>query len=492
MQYIICDRTFLALLIILGTASCKVKPADTAFREWDHSINFDWSFARGDREAAVAPDFDDSDWERVNLPHDWAISGPFGPLKSNGNTGKLPWKGEGWYRKSFTLPAEAEGLRLQFLFDGVMSAPVVYLNGQQVGSWRYGYNSFWIDATDAAIFGQTNVLVVHADTREHASRWYPGAGMYRKMGMRLVRALHIPVWGVYVTTPELKEESAIIQTRVELQNGSQADLEASLEVSLFDPDGMEVAREERTVELKADSGTEAGFRISLDNPRIWDLDHPHLYVCTARLKMEGKLVQSSSVNFGIRDFQWTANDGFHLNGRRVQLYGVNLHHDHGPLGAAFFPRAMERQLEIMQEMGVNALRTSHNACAPEVLDLCDRMGIIVFNELFDKYGPTAGISCSTGEYVDNYAEEEVRNFVMTVDHERLAHSQEQSAIVDAEECLRNAYSTDVRPLIREWRKARGLPADPLKAFRESGYLESAERERAERNRASSSSYVAKS
>jgi beta-galactosidase len=361
--------------------------------------------------SALDPDFNDSAWEVVNLPHDWAISGPFGPLKSNGNTGKLPWKGEGWYRKQFSLPARAEGKRLQFLFDGVMSSPEVYLNGQKVGSWRYGYNSFWIDATDAARFGETNVLVVHADTRELASRWYPGAGIYRKAGMRLVEQVYIPVWGIFVRTPEVSEESALTLTSVEINNSSSSNQEVVVKVELTDPEGTEMDPMEKVLVLEPGTGSQLEFRIPVPQPHIWDIEHPDLYTCQVELEVDGKLVQSVSRTFGIRDFRWTANDGFHLNGRRVQLQGVNLHHDQGPLGAAFFPRAMERQLEIMKEMGVNALRTSHNACAPEVLDLCDRMGIIVFNELFDKYGPTAGVQCSTGEYVDNYAEEEVRNFV---------------------------------------------------------------------------------
>jgi beta-galactosidase len=380
--------------------------------QWDHSINFGWKFAKGDQQAAIDPEFDDSAWEVVDLPHDWAISGPFGPLKSNGNTGKLPWSGEGWYRKSFELPILEEGKRLQFLFDGVMAHPVVYLNGEEVGSWVYGYNSFWIDATEAAHFGGNNVLVVHADTREHRSRWYPGAGIYRKVGMRLVDPVHIPVWGVYVTTPEVSKEEATIHTSVEVQNASASGHEAVIEVTLVDPAGKELKSEEKKLMLKSGEDLNAEFHMTIENPLLWDIEDPELYSCDVEVTVEGKEVQSSSTTFGIRSFEWTANDGFHLNGRRVQLHGVDLHHDQGPLGAAFFPRAMERQLQIMKEMGVNALRTSHNACAPEVLDLCDSMGIIVFNELFDKYGPTAGVICSTAEYVDKHAQVEVTNFVL--------------------------------------------------------------------------------
>ncbi len=401
----------LLIIISLVSVSACSSSSDEAGPEWDHSINFGWKFSKGDLQDAIAPDFDDSAWEDVDLPHDWAISGPFGPLDSNGNTGKLPWQGEGWYRKGFDLQADAEGKRLQFLFDGVMSSPEVFLNGEKVGSWSYGYNSFWIDATEAARFGDKNVLVVHADTREHGSRWYPGAGIYRKVGMRLVDPVHIPVWGIYVTAPEITDDKATIRALVEVENSAASDQKAVLELTILDPGGNEVIEVEKKLELISGEAVEAEFNISMEDPVIWDIDHPELYTCMAELTVRGKEVQSQSSTFGLRNFEWTANDGFHLNGRRVQLQGVNLHHDQGPLGAAFFPRAMERQLQIMKEMGVNALRTSHNACAPEVLDLCDRMGIIVFNELFDKYGPTAGVQCSTAEYVNNHAEKEVKNFV---------------------------------------------------------------------------------
>jgi len=399
----------LLLLIILG--SCNQRENAMQESEWDTDFNFEWKFAKGGHPASIEPDFNDTDWENVDLPHDWAISGPFAPLKSPGNTGKLPWKGEGWYRKTFELPAQAEGKRLQFLFDGVMANPTIYLNGLKVGSWRYGYNSFWIDATEAARFGEANVLTVHADTREHTSRWYPGAGIYRKVGMRLVDPVHIPVWGVYITTPQVSDQRAMVKTAVEIINESGTNEKVELELTLIDPSGNKMARVEKKIEIKAGETILAEFELEIQEPRFWDIVHPDLYSCVTELEVNRKEVQEINTSFGIRTFEWTANDGFHLNGRRVQLNGVNNHHDHGPLGAAFFPRAMQRQLQIMKDMGVNALRTSHNACAPEVLDLCDRMGIIVFNELFDKYGPTAGVQCSTGEYVDQYAEAEVANFV---------------------------------------------------------------------------------
>jgi beta-galactosidase/beta-glucuronidase len=372
-------------------------------------INFDWRFAKGDHASAKDSSFDDSSWSRVDLPHDWAISEPFDP-NGHADTAKLPWLGEGWYRKHFTLPAEAAGKRLQFIFDGVMASPKIYLNGREVGSWTYGYNSFWIDATEAANFGGENVLAVHADTRVHQSRWYPGAGIYRKVTMRLVDPVHIPVWGVYVTTPAVSDAEASVRVEVEIANQSGGSLPVDVVAEIIDPDGKIVATQSKS--LTADVGSASlPFVFQVAKPQRWDIDHPHLYVTRTRVSLRGREVDAKDTTFGIRTIKWTANDGFQLNGRRVDLKGVCEHHTHGMLGAAFYPRAMERKLEILKDMGINALRTSHNAEAPEVLEICDRLGIVVINELFDKWDGTAGVRVKPAEYVEHHAESEVQNFV---------------------------------------------------------------------------------
>ena len=393
------------LFTLLGTATL---PASGTLDDF----HLGWKFAKGGQTAAAGPGFDDSAWQAVDLPHDWAIAGPFGAPEENGDTGKLPWRGEGWYRKEFALPASSRGKRLQFVFDGVMSSPTVYLNGKKIGSWLYGYNSFVIDATDAAVFGGRNVLAVHADTRAHGSRWYPGAGIYRKVTARLVDPIHIPVWGAFVTTPEVNDARAMVRIEVEVANSLAESREVRVETRIIDPSGREVAKGEGNAAVSGRSNGKVLIALTLENPRRWDVAHPHLYQAETRVILGERELDRTTTTFGVRTFQWTANDGFHLNGRRVQIHGVNLHHDHGPLGAAFFPRAMERQLEIMKAMGVNAIRTSHNAPAPELLELCDRMGLVVFNELFDKYGPTAGIDCDGDTFVDQHAEAEVRNFVL--------------------------------------------------------------------------------
>jgi beta-galactosidase len=398
---------WLALAVLALTS--PIFAADQVAQARVDPINFDWRFAKGDHAAAKDPGFDDSSWQRVNLPHDWAISGPFNP-NGHADTAKLPWFGEGWYRKHFTLPAEAAGKRLQFVFDGVMASPKIFLNGSEVGSWTYGYNSFWIDATEAAKFRGENVLTVHSDTRQHESRWYPGAGIYRKVTMRLADPVHIPVWGVYVTTPAVSDAEASIRVEVEIANQSSGSLPVEVVAEILGPNGKIVVKQSKSQTVEVGSAS-LPFEFKVAKPLRWDIDHPHLYVTRTRVLVSGREVDAKDTTFGIRTINWTANDGFQLNGRRVDLQGVCEHHTHGMLGAAFIPRAMERKLEILREMGINALRTSHNAEAPEVLEICDRLGIVVINELYDKWDGTAGVRVKAAEYVEHHAEREVRNFV---------------------------------------------------------------------------------
>jgi beta-galactosidase/beta-glucuronidase len=403
------DWRLLSVALLAVCCACVGTAGDRAAPTTVDPINFDWRFAKGDHASAKDPSFDDSSWSRVDLPHDWAISGPFDP-NGHADTAKLPWWGEGWYRKRFTLPAEAAGKRLQFVFDGVMASPVIYLNGQKVGSWTYGYNSFWIDATAAANFGGENVLAVHADTRVHQSRWYPGGGIYRKITMRLAEPVHIPVWGVYVTTPVVADAEASVRVDVEIANQSGGGQLVDVVAEILAPNGKVIAKQSKSQATEVGVAT-LPFEFKVAKPKRWDIDHPHLYVARTRVFASGREVDAKDTTFGIRTFKWTANDGFQLNGRRVDLKGVNEHHTHGMLGAAFYPRAMERKLEILRDMGINALRTSHNAEAPEVLEICDRLGIVVINELFDKWDGTAGVRVKAAEFVEHHAEREVRNFV---------------------------------------------------------------------------------
>lgn len=372
-------------------------------------FNRDWRFTKGEQpEAARQLSFDDSAWQSVRLPHDWAIAGPFN-ASAPGGTGKLPWQGVGWYRKTFT-PNGAAGQRVYVDFDGVMAFPKVYVNGQLAGEWDYGYMSFRVDATPYIRFGEPNVIAVQVDTRRHQSRWYPGAGIYRKVTMTVTDPVHIAHWGTFVTTPSIGDARATVRVQTSVENHRSANQNITVEVAVLDSSGNQVASSSKNGAAPANGSATVDQQFFVANPQRWDLAKPNLYTAVATLRSGNAPLDKETVTFGIRTVQFMANDGFYLNGKRVQLHGVNLHHDLGALGAAFNLRAMERQLEIMKEMGVNALRTSHNAPAPDVLALCDRMGIFVWDEAFDKWNATAdNLNGPAG--ILAHAERQLTNFV---------------------------------------------------------------------------------
>lgn len=368
-----------------------------------------WRFARGSHPDAPRPGFDDSGWESVSVPHDWAISGPF-IAGGDGSTAKLPWKGEGWYRLRLDVPASHAGRRIYLVFDGVMAFPEVYVNGALAGGWDYGYTSFHLDVTEHLRPGDENVLAVRADTRPHDSRWYPGAGIYRKVRMVAVDPIHVAIWGTWITTPIVKPHHADVRIRTTVRNESGSTQTVAVEQVILSPEGREIARDAVESDIRPSRSQELEVTIPLTSPRRWDVDDPALYTARTTVSAGGVVRDVYATPFGVRTIRFTADHGFYLNDRRVQLKGVNLHHDHGPLGAAFYTRAEERQLRIMKEMGVNAIRTSHNAEAPEVLAMADSMGLLVFNEVFDKYDAKAGITEETD--FDEFAHRNIRNFVV--------------------------------------------------------------------------------
>ncbi len=373
------------------------------------NFNRDWKFTKGNPANAELLNFDDSSWEKIHLPHDWAIFGPHDSL-GDGETAKLPWRGEAWYRKKISLNSADAGKRIYFLFDGIMAFPKIYINGQLAGKWDYGYNSFYLDVSNSVSFDNENLIASHVDTRRHGSRWYPGAGVYRKIQMIITDPVHVGIWGTYITTPDVRDTWADVRVLTTINNFSREDKKVLIENTILSPEGETIltSQDDKTVGTNQTAEFEQWF--TLIQPQRWDIDNPVLYSVKTIVMRDNQICDSSLTHFGIRTFKFTADEGFYLNGRRVQFKGVNLHHDQGPLGAAFYPRAMERQLEIMREMGCNAIRTSHNICAPELLDLCDRMGFLVFNEAFDKYDEKADILPET--YFYEFGERNIRNFVM--------------------------------------------------------------------------------
>ena len=337
----------------------------------------------------VQKDFKDQTWRQLNLPHDWGIEGPF-DQKLAGETGKLPWAGVGWYRKHFSLPAADAGRQIALEMDGAMAYAMVWCNGAFVGGWPYGYSSFRLDLTKVVKPGADNVLSVRLDNPDQSSRWYPGGGIYRNVWLVKTGAVHVAHWGTYVTTPEVGVDAAKVAVQVTITNDSGRDEAVSVETAAFllDGQGAKGPRPAFTLgaaEVTVGAGKQATLApaVTVSHPRLWSLASPALYTAVTTVTQRGKVVDTYETPFGIRSIRFTPDQGFLLNGQRVQFKGVCNHHDLGALGTAFNVRAAERQLEIMKEMGVNALRTSHNPPAPELLDLCDRMGILVMDESFD-------------------------------------------------------------------------------------------------------------
>lgn len=379
----------------LGVAALLLATAAAASPRERESFDAGWRFARfgpmpdgSVRPEPVrleAPERDDSAWRALDLPHDWGIEGPFRAELPN-RTGKLPWNGVGWYRKTFQSPATDRGRRVFVDFDGAMSQAKVWLNGHYVGEWPYGYASFRLELTDYLKPGARNVIAVRLQNELYSSRWYPGAGLYRNVWLVRTAPVHVARHGVFVTTPEVSDERARVQLQTSIDNQSDAAVTVTVQHEIFAPaDPTRVLAHTTAREVVVPVGKSVAVTESawLDQPRRWDLRNPNLYAVRTVVQCDGELVDEVTNRFGVRTIEWTANDGFRLNGSRVQLQGVCMHHDLGALGAAVNVRAMQRQLEILREMGVNAIRTSHNPPAPEWMDLCDEMGFLVVDEAFD-------------------------------------------------------------------------------------------------------------
>lgn len=352
----------------------------------------DWRFLKGDATGAEKPDFDDSAWRKVDAPHDWSIEGPFDEKNPTGRGGGFLPSGVGWYRKRFTLsagraPYGAENRRVFVEFDGVMANSDVWINGFHLGRRPYGYVSFAYELTGHLNYGEDrpNVIAVRADTSaQPASRWYSGAGLYRHVRLVTANPVHVEHWGTVVTTPHVTARGATVRVESEVVNQSEAARDISLQVALYGPDGQLVKTAE-TGRQRIEPGRVVVFRqeIEVENPRRWDVNDPALYVAAARVQWGRVELDEVAVRFGIREFHFDAATGFWLNGRNFKLKGVCLHHDGSAFGAAVPLHVWERRLETLKQLGVNAVRTAHNPPAPEFLDLCDRLGLLVMDEMFD-------------------------------------------------------------------------------------------------------------
>jgi beta-galactosidase len=332
--------------------------------------------------------FDDSQWRSLNLPHDWGIEGPF-KQEYPGETGKLPWWGVGWYRKHLNVPAADAGQNIYLDIDGAMSYATVWVNGQFVGGWPYGYASWRVDLTSFLKFGGDNVIAIRLDNPQNSSRWYPGGGIYRNVWLVKTAPVHVAHWGTYVTTPSVKTSDASVKMQVRVDNDTANDATVTVRNEIFklgadDKIGKSlVSKTTPNVKVTAHQSQTADAEVTLTKPALWSLKNPERYVVVTTVEQDGKQVDRYETPFGVRTTEFTATNGFLLNGQRVPINGVCDHADLGALGSAVNTRGLERQIEILKEMGCNAIRTSHNPPAPELLDLCDKLGMLVMDESFD-------------------------------------------------------------------------------------------------------------
>lgn len=384
-----------------------------------------WKFTRADQADFTSVKYNDSKWQNVIVPHDWAIYGPFSANNDKqhvaisqdgqkeasehaGRTGGLPFVGVGWYRNKFMVPAFNKSKKASIIFDGAMSNATVYLNGKKVGFWPYGYNTFHFDITEFLEPGKENTLAVRLENFPESSRWYPGAGLYRNVHVVVTETVHIPVWGTQLSTPVINKEFAKVnlKTKVVPGAGDTAGLQLATEVK--DGNGKVVASTKTSLS-KYDEQTFNQELVVLD-PQLWDTEHPVLYTAVSKLYEGNSLRDEYSTTFGIRSIEIIPNKGFFLNGKRTQFKGVCLHHDLGPLGAAVNDAAIRRQIRIMKDMGVNAIRTSHNMPAPEFVKACDEMGMMLMAETFDEWKAPKQKN-GYHKYFDEWAEKDVVNLI---------------------------------------------------------------------------------
>ena len=373
-------RIKLILLICLFMASCKTVTENTE----PVSFNEGWKFHKGEAKNAQYLSFDDSSWRNQNLPHDWAIEGPF-DIEYNARCGGLPFHGEGWYRKSFNVPKNLKGKHVSLHFDGAMYNAKIWLNGVLIGNRPNGYIGFSVKLSEYLNYGGENLIAVQLTPEDLSSRWYPGAGIYRNTWLEINNPVHVPKWGTFITTPKITDKLANINIKTEIENTTSINKTITIQTIIFSKENQELSSISEAISVNKNEISIINQSTEIANPKLWGLQSPYLYRAETKLFEKGNLIDTYNTTFGVRTIEYGSDFGFKLNDKSTKFQGVCLHHDLGPLGTAVNRRATERQLEIMQDMGVNAIRTSHNPPSPEQVQLCDEMGLMIQIEAFDMW-----------------------------------------------------------------------------------------------------------
>lgn len=346
-------------------------------------INDDWKFILNDVNNGQAIELDDASWQRVTLPHDWSVRGQLSPTLAS-CTGYLPG-GIGWYRKKMDVPVEKKGQRVYLYFEGVYNRGEVYINGQLLGKRPNGYISFYYDATAFIQYGEENVIAVRVDHSQYAdSRWYTGSGIYRDVWMVYANPLHIAPWGVYAFPEEVKNGYKL-NVEIEVSNEEETDAVLTIVNELFSPQGRSVARTSSKLTAKPGNENKITTSLRVNEPLLWSVDNPNLYELRTTVLRGKEIMDQTTTRTGFRSYTFDPDSGFALNGEWMKVKGVCIHHDAGVLGAAVPRDVWKRRLQTLKEIGVNAIRTSHNPQAPDLYELCDEIGILVLNEMYDEW-----------------------------------------------------------------------------------------------------------
>ena len=380
------------------------------------SFDAGWKFIKDDPKGAEQPEYQGAGWRTLDLPHDWGIEGSYARTNPTGRGGGYVEAGIGWYRKTFSLPDAAARQQVFVEFDGIMMNSDVWVNGYHLGHRPYGYSSFQYDLTGHLHFGKdaVNTIAVRADNSvQPYSRWYTGSGIYRHTRLVITNPIHIDHWGVFITTPEISATSAKLQVRTALTNGSATDASLTIETSILSPSGTIIKTVTSKQSIAAGASANLMQEAAVDHPSLWELTSPAMYTAIVRIRSGKALLDEYKTPFGIREIAFDADRGFLLNGKNIKIKGVCLHHDGGAVGAAVPLRVWERRLQLLKQVGVNAIRTSHNPPAPEFLDLCDKMGFLVMEETFDTWNAKKS-SAENGYnlYFNDWWEKDTRDMVL--------------------------------------------------------------------------------
>ena len=375
------------------------------------SFNTGWKFNRGDVSGAQATTFNDSSWRSLDLPHDWSIELAFNSSSPSGSSGGYLDGGVGWYRKSFTVDQASSGQRILLELDGVYMNSEVWINGTSLGTRPYGYTSFEYDLTPYLTFGGNNVVAVRVNNNQPNSRFYSGSGIYRNVWLTTVNPVHVPYNGAFVSTPSVSTGSATVSVSTQVQNQSASAAAVTVTTTILTPGGaVATSGDSASTSVAAGATSTVSQSLTVSSPQLWSLAAPNRYQAKVEVKVGGATVDTYLAPFGIRTVTFDANSGLSLNGQNVKLRGVNMHHDLGALGSAVNYRAIERQVQILQSMGVNAIRTAHNPPAPELLDVTDRLGVLILDEAFDTWTQTKTAN-DYGLYFSAWAERDIQAMV---------------------------------------------------------------------------------